>query len=386
MTATGQLRTDAPSRAEVEQIKTVSVATGVRVAREVLELLGGGDALTIHEYATTGGITLELPEGVLVNAPFDDPFCEASPLILRLEDGLMVLRLGELSVPVERVVPLPGYLDAVDAGGRAVTDTVMSHADRIRVSPIGGCAFDCRFCDLATLRYRPRPVEQLVAAIDVALEDEALPPRHLLISGGSPGRTPAQRKYFEDSCVAIAQHVRSRRGTEFEVDIMMTPFDGGPEFVDRVVDAGVTGFSFNVEVYSDPYASEHLPLKRKLAREHFEPMIARAVEVLGSERGDVRSLIIPGLEPPEGTLAGVEWLASMGCHPVLSPFRPARDTKLADAAPVSPEYLTTVLTEARAIVARHGVRLGPRCVPCQHNTLTFPWDVAPAEDREQLGA
>jgi hypothetical protein len=34
-----------------------------------------------------------------------------------------------------------------------------------------------------------------------------------------------------------------------------------------------------------------------------------------------------------------------------------------------------LLARARTVVARHDVALGPRCVPCQHNTLTFPWDV-----------
>ncbi len=24
------------------------------------------------------------------------------------------------------------------------------------------------------------------------------------------------------------------------------------------------------------------------------------------------------------------------------------------------------------VVERHGVKLGPRCIACQHNTLTFP--------------
>ncbi len=112
-------------------------------------------------------------------------------------------------------------------------------------------------------------------------------------------------------------------------------------------------------MYSDPAATEHLPLKRKLAREHFEPTIQRAVELLGRNTGRVRSLIIPGLEPLEGTLrAGVEWLAAMGCHPDLSPFRPARNTRYAAVPPVRADDVSYLLTDRR-IVSRHGVALGP---------------------------
>lgn len=366
-------------RHALESAKLIALADGVAIDPPVLAELGGAESLTIHEYATTGGITLELPHRVLVNAPFDTPRAAASPLrLIRRDDGL-ALHTDAWSVPVEAVVPLPGYLAALDAAGDLVRDTAMSHADRIRVSPIVGCAYDCRFCDLALVRYRQRPAEQILRAIDVALADRALPPRHLLISGGSPAiRNAAGQQYFADVCRRIAEHLRDVRtpeGEPFEIDIMMSARPDGPEFVEAMVAAGVTGFSFNVEVFSADAARRHLPLKHKWSREHLEPTIARAVELLGRADGRVRSLIIPGLEAPEQTLEGVAWLASLGCSPVLSPFRPAPDTLLQDADPVSTTDLELILERSRAIVREHGVLLGPRCVACQHNTLSFPWDV-----------
>lgn len=366
-------------RGAVERVKTAALATGVRVDTAVLDALGGNDALTIHEYATTGGITLELQDEVLVNAPFDEPYCPRSPLELSFLDEELVVALdGEDPLRVERVLPLPGYLSATDAEGRLVRDTTMSHADRIRVSPIEGCAYNCSFCDLAALKYRLRPVEQILQGIDVALADTTLPPRHLLLSGGSPGMAEKQQRYFETVCHEVVRHIRAATRDfpePFDVDVMMSARPDGPEFVERIVEAGAASFSFNVELYSDEGARRHIPLKHKRARPHLEATIARAVELLGRDSGRVRSLIIPGLEPIEATLEGVEWLASLGCHPVLSPFRPARGTQLAARAPVSADDLATVLAESRRIVARHGVALGPRCAPCQHNTLSFPWDV-----------
>jgi hypothetical protein len=375
------MRTDAEERALLERVKTIGLSLGLRIADELLEVLGGEHRLTIHEYATTGGVTLVLPQDVLVNAPFDEPFCRKSPLELVGVAGGMALRLDGAEVPVLGLHPLPGYLGELAADGNRVEATTMSHADRIRVSPIDGCGYNCGFCNLPG-SYTPHSLGQITAALDVALRDEVLPTRHMLISGGSPTKQPRQQDYFKDTCLGIVRHVRAAtagRAEPFSIDIMMSARPDGPEFVEELVAAGVDGFSLNVEVFSEEGARKHLPLKHKLARPYMEPMIAHAVDVLGRGSGRVRSLIIPGLETPEQTLEGIEWLASLGCHPVLSPFRSARDTKLEGSPPVSPEVLEHVLTESRRIVARHGVTLGPRCLECQHNTLSFPWDPQPHE-------
>jgi hypothetical protein len=158
------MNVSAPSRQQLEWFKIIAITSGVRIAESVVESFGGLDALTVHEYATTGGITLELPSGVLVNAPFDDAFCAVSPLELVREAGLLFLRLPDAEIAVTSVVPLPGYLSASDSQGRLASDVVMSHADRIRLSPIIGCAYDCKFCDLAAIRYERRPTEQLLVS------------------------------------------------------------------------------------------------------------------------------------------------------------------------------------------------------------------------------
>jgi len=358
----------------IEAVKTSCLARGIRLTAQAERQLslGGTAPLTVHEYATTGGVTFVLPGNVYVNAPFDDWYVnDVAEVSLDLTDGdgQYVVRYQDAAVPVDRVLPLPGYLDRVDDAGRHVTDVCMSHADRIRLSPIDGCAYDCSFCDIPATRYTRHPVEQLLAALDVAMADTALPPRHVLISGGSPGRRDYH--YFEEICEKVIADC------PLPVDIMMAAIPGDPGFVDRMIDAGIHGFSLNIELFSSDASSLYIRGKHRHARPGFEPFVERAVSRLGSS-GRVRSLILVGLEPPEETLAGVEYLASLGADPVLSPFRPAQNTKLERHEPIATELLTSVLREARGIVARHGVALGPRCLPCQHNTLTFPVDVETA--------
>jgi uncharacterized radical SAM superfamily protein len=351
----------------LEDLKIDMLSTGVRIHDDVLASLGGAEAITVHEYATTGGIPLRLGD-LYVNAAFDEWYCDEAGVELVGEIDALHLRFRDEELPIDEVFPLPGYVGQVDRGGRRYDEVVFSHLDRIRLSPITGCAYDCAFCDLPG-RIVLRPLDRLLEAARVALEDDALPARHALISGGSPG--PRQWPAFVETIHALVTEL----GAEIPVDVMMSSGPETPAFVDQLVDAGVHGFALNIEIESEDAALTHIRGKHRKARPFFDETIARAVSRLG-RGGRVRSLILPGLEPAEATLEGVDHLASLGADPVLSPFRPAAGTKLQAERPVDTHQLRTVLDDARAIVASHGVRLGPRCLPCQHNTLTFAWDVA----------
>lgn len=358
--------------AQLEELKISCLSTGISITDRALGDLGGPNRLTIHEYATTGGICLELEESIYVNAPFDDWFVqEAGARLDVVAPGRYVVEHAGEQFPVQRVVPLPGYLETTNAAGERYDGVVMTHIDRVRLSPISGCAYDCHFCDLGELRYTRRPLERLLEALDVALADGDPPPSHVLISGGSPGRRDLG--YFEETCSAVARH------SPVPVDVMMSAVEDGPALVGRLVDSGVAGFAINIELYGDAASSIRIRQKHRFARPYFDDMVLAAVDRLG-RTGAVRSLIIPGLEPVEETIAGIAHVAALGADPVISPFRPARGTKLVDHPPVPASTLREVLSAGRALAREHGVALGPRCAPCQHNVLAFPWDSATRED------
>lgn len=351
-------------RRALERLKTLCFSDGVAVSDEMLAALGGADALTIHEYATTGGIAMSV-SGVAINAPFDSPQSRWSPVALVRETDGFALRIEAETYPIDRILPLPGYLDVPLSSGRLARDIVMSHGDRIRLSPIKGCVYDCAFCDLGELRYERREFSELAEALDLAMLDSNLPPRHVLISGGSPG--PAHVAWFNQLCADLIRY------SPLPTDVMLSPQDIGAETVDILVDAGVNSLSINIELFDEAAAMQHLGKKRRMAWSFFEETARRAVELL-PEPGRVRSLIIPGLEPEGTTIAGIDYLASLGVAPIISPFRPAVGTKLVGHPAADAALLGRVLEAAREAANRHGVQLGPACEQCQHNTLTFPWD------------
>lgn len=353
------------STTQLAKLKVSLLTEGVRLTPEVEHRLsdGGRLPLTLHEYATTGGVTLVIGEDVYVNAPFDEKWSASAPSALGLgQDGAIVVHYDGQEYPA-KVLPLPGYLDAHDQEGRRAIDVAMSHADRVRLSPLDGCAFSCKFCDLAATRYQKATPDRLVNALQIALKDDALPARHVLISGGTPG--PKDAGYL----LKVAKHVTA--ATRLPVDIMMAPLEDAG-FVDELVDGGIHGFALNMEIFDPTYARDIVPQKARLGHAKFADAIERAVDRTGG-RGRVRSLLVAGLEPAEATLRGVEFLARLGCDPVLSPFRPTRGTPLADARAPTRVEMEKLLGNATTICKDYGVMLGPRCIPCQHNTLSLPW-------------
>lgn len=351
-------------RTLLEDLKIELLSRGVRASRAALEALGGSGKLTVHEYATTGGIPLRLA-GLDINAPFDEWYCDAATASLDFVNSGLQVRYGGEVFPVERVYPLPSYLQRTDERGVSVSEYAYTHVDRFRLSPIAGCAYDCTFCDMPG-RIRLHDTSDLLRAAEIAMADRELPPRHGLISGGSPG--PRDEAAFAQTMLDLVEALSERT----EIDVMMSAGPTTMRLVEQLVDVGVHGFSINIEIESDSASALHIRGKHRRARPHFDETVHRAVELLGP--GRVRSLIIPGLETADQTVAGVTRIASLGADPVLSPFRPAQGTALESREPVSPSLLREVLDESRAIVRSAGVQLGPRCIPCQHNTLTFPWD------------
>lgn len=351
----------------VQRLKLALFTDGMVVTPEARRLISGerGRPLTLADYASTSGISMELEGRVWVNVPiqeFNPNFVDAPPQRLEVEDGEFWVQSGDLRVRA-RPVPVPTYHDQLNAWGEPYTSLAITHTDRVRISPVQGCAIACQFCDLPyRQRYRKNSVEALVDSVDRALSDPLSPARHVLISGG----TPAEEDYGYLNQVYVAV---TAAFPDVAVDVMMVPMPGllDPEALKA---AGIHGLSINLEMFGEDVSRRIMPAKAKIGKTYWFDFIARAVEVFG--RGKVRSLILVGLEPLEETLRGVEALAAVGCDPVLSPFRPDPNTPLRHRKPPTLELLAQAYKRSLEIVESFGVKLGPRCIPCQHNTVTFP--------------
>ncbi|HEX8001339.1 MAG TPA: radical SAM protein [Mycobacteriales bacterium] len=351
-------------------LKYYLLANGIRVDAVAestwLDLYGG--PLSLSEYASTSGICLATHSGVYVNAPFIEGYAHESGAVLGYEDGFVVILDGE-RVPVT-VVPVPAFhaRTFVDDGREVpYTNVGVTHTDRCRISPIEGCAWHCHFCDLPyEFRYRKKRLEHMVEVIELAAVDPLAPARHVLVSGGTP--TPDDEAWIDEVYETLASR------SVLPVDVMMPPREDR-RYPAWLRDAGVNMLSVNLEIYDEKRARRLTPNKsQRFGPAHYLDYIETAVEAFGI--GRVQSLMVFGaaIEPIDSTIEGIRRLVQRGCVPVLSPFRPDSTTPLRDAPHTTVEEMHRVYeaTWEICVAADNGVRPGPRCVPCQHNTVAFP--------------
>jgi hypothetical protein len=350
-----------------QRLKFVLLAEGLTIsayASEVLDGHAGGRALTPADYASTSGLILALEDDVWVNAPirrYNPNFVE-QPATALLHDGASFLVQGpELASRAAVWLP-PRYHRREQVAGRPIEHFVFTHGDRVRLSPIRGCAMKCRFCNIPYEDpYETKPLTAMIASLRHAFADPLQPAHHALISGG----TPVERDFvylqqvYRDVLIAFPEH---------DIDIMMVPVDGLLD-VEELRDLGVGELSINLELSDGERARELMPQKHRYGWDRYLRFIEYATSVLGP--GRVRSMVMVGLEPLEQTVAGVERIIEHGGVPVLSPFRPDPATPLADLRPLDASELEETYLAAVEIASAAGVNLGPSCVVCTHNTLTF---------------
>ncbi len=312
-------------------------------------------------HSTTSGIILILSGDIYVNARIIQG--EDVKIVLDNDQkGNFFLKHKQNKYPVKLCLP-PSYIHKKNSEGFYYKEAIMTHADRIRISPIVGCAFRCKYCDIHYSKYRKIPLQFLLEGIELALA-ENIKPRHLLISGGTPIKKDII--WLDNIYKKVLEFCNNKN---LPVDIMLAPrTESG--FLEKLKKYNVNGLAINLEIYNTKIAKEINPQKATISRDFYLEFIARAVKIFG--KGKIRSLLIVGLEPIEDTLKGVEELAKTGCDVVLSPFVPYKKTLLSRHIPPSYQDLEQVFLESLKIVNKYKVKLGPRCKACQHNTLAFP--------------
>lgn len=355
------------SLTDAERLKLSLLSDGLSITEEAQRYIdegNGGRAMTPADYASTSGVILALDDDVWVNAPiaqYNPNFVDSSRFELFLDGGKLAVRGDGLESSAKFWLP-PLYHGTANELGEAYNSYAFTHADRVRISPIEGCAMTCKFCDLPyEFKYRSKRVEGLLGAVERARTDEVQPASHVLISGGTP----------RDADIGYVREVYEATITGFPsmaVDIMMVPIDGLLD-VAWLSSLGVNELSINVEIFNRDIARSVMRRKFDQGLDHYLDFLEAAGGILGGTR--VRSMLMVGIEPIEDTLAGVLAIARRGAVPVLSPFRPDPSTPMRDHRPPTSDVLSEVYLRARDICAEHDVPLGPSCIPCSHNTLTF---------------
>ena len=251
---------------EIERAKIELMTYGMNVSETARKAIGGDEQrpLTLADYASTSGISMVLGDNVWVNAPISDynpNFVGETSYTLDFRDGRFFV--GSKGVEFEAIpVPVPDWHNGRSKSGEPYRNLAITHTDRVRISPIGGCAIACQFCDIPyESKYRKKGVDDLVESIRTALSDPVQPAKHVLISGGTP--KPEDYEYEKGVYRAVASAFPG-----IDVDVMMVPMHGLLD-AHELKDMGIRGLSINLELYNQDRARRLMHSKWKASRQRY---------------------------------------------------------------------------------------------------------------------
>lgn len=239
--------------------------------------------------------------------------------------------------------------------------------DRLRIKPEQRCFFKmhkmgCLFCpgNALSTTCSAYTLADIIEVIDYCIANEQF--RHILIGGGS-----ADPSTDENRILPVIKYIRSQ--TDKPIYLMSLP-PNDIRYVDKYIDAGVSEIAFNLELFDRNLALEYMPGKGKISLEEYISKLEHATFLI-SQKGNVRTMLMAGLERQENTLAAIQLLASKGIQPMISIFRPTPTCKLSYIIQPSNEEIYNLFSKAEEICDHYNLKLGPTCPSCQNNTLSI---------------
>jgi hypothetical protein len=338
-----------------------------------ISLLNQGVWLTKNAHQIAGqiknavfdAIDIEIFNGLRVNCPRNVKWIDMSPWKIDINNT------SGLSLYYQQTPICPVHIDKIDefAGletSRGVRFSAASFfaTDRLRLYHGISCKFKksgkgCRFCEMP-IEATQFSLEDVFEIFDYYLRN-AVGLRHFLIGGGS--HDDEVRKIS-----MLSRYIRSK--TDKEIYVMCLPVEEDASLFE-LKNAGVNEIAFNIEIFDPEIARLIMPGKGEIPRDTYFKALEKATKYWGKE-GNVRSLVIAGLEPEESFLNGIKHLCEIGVMPIVSVFRPMRGTAMESAMPPSNIWLYELYQKAQKICKSFNLYLGPSCTSCQNNTLSLP--------------
>lgn len=310
-------------------------------------------------------VDLYFPSGLVVNAPYRTDFSELSPYCIEYLDSSYILTYNGKFLTKITFDVIDDYSKRIATDGTVYRHVAFLATDRLRIHHQFRCKFKvqgrgCRFCNIK-LKEGTFSISDTLEIINFYLQHVKF--NHFLIGGGS-GEEMQEAK----NIITIAKHIRMQ-STKSIYAMCLPPKD--ISILHDYKNAGINEIAFNIELFDRKIAKEIMPGKGEIPLIQYEQAFKEATKIWGIN-GNVRSMMVLGLEPLDSFYAGVEWLCAMGIMPIISVFRPMHNMYLKNVFPLCNEKLENVYSNLQIITAKYNLELGPSCINCQNNTLSMP--------------
>lgn len=302
---------------------------------------------------------------VTFNCPYRINYSQFSPFYIDEHYNLSYAGQPLFKVAIDKSgVPLT----AKTSSGKQIAQIIYMSEDRLRIKTMSGCDFKrtnvgCDFCNNPS-KCVYFDFSDITESIDYAIAYYGNRIRHFLIGGGTDFR-----EIYWELVENIVKYIHSNKNLPQEITLMVAPFDTSK--LERLKKLSISDLSVNIEIFDDSLANMLMKgkgIKRQVYYDFFEN-----AKVFWQTYGDLRSMVMVGLDKTENLYKLVKKLTSLGVQPVLSIFRPLPDTPMENSIMPPNNYLESIYYECLNIcigVNQH-YTLGPKCFACKNNVLAI---------------
>lgn len=335
-------------------------------------------------------IDIRLPSGHFCTVPVGQPYTEESTFLLHEDqDGFHLSCAGE-EQEIE-LVEAPSFYSRSTRSGARMGSFASLHDKLLILNPLLGCGFfaerglACHYCQYDSMLNEVEPplrdTLDLVEVVRAALDEREVDTVYLY-NGYAPGDDVGLARL-----VPVIDLLRRHLGHRQIALETVAPAD--VSVIDELYAAGLDIFVCNLELYDEACFATVCPGKQKHGGQRaIWSALTHARQIFRD--GAVVSHLIPGLEPLESTVEGMQALIGHGVVPLLVPFRPLPGTALEDRGLPSLDDVEQALLVQYELLADSGIPthrlrdMGRVLTPMEGRTLVG--DAATLRERvEQWG-
>lgn len=322
--------------------------------------------LGVIKEAVFDAIDITIFKKLKVNVPVSCKFNSISPFTITVNDNILVLVYeGKIFSEVQIDLVHNCLINQKTSSGIPYDSIINIATDRIRINPAPICIFKkeatfCHFCNLPEQNDHYN-IGDILEVIDYCLENVNF--RHFLIGGGTYSLDGGW-----DIIIRISRYIRSICSKDIYL-MSIPPAD--VTILDCLKESGITEIAFNIEIFNPALRKLLMPGKGNIPLTRYFTALEHAVKLWG-DSGKVRSLLIYGFDTNDSFLSGINKLCAFGVEPIISIFRPLDGTILENENPPATSDVFSTYEKCKCITENYSLVLGPDCIDCQNNTLSFP--------------
>ncbi|HLF56932.1 MAG TPA: radical SAM protein [Thermoanaerobaculia bacterium] len=336
----------------------------------------GGRKILRTRAGLGSGLELILPGGLWTNAPVSEPFAARSPYVLHRERGRYVLRCYGEEIARPTLSPRPGWYEAETSTGKPMTRIGTLQGTYLGIYQAKVCEYwtakpqkvNCKFCsvglNLGVDDANEKSVDEVLEVVRAARRESGI--TYVDFNTG----------HLEgDSYLDILEPyiVRIKRELGLLIGVQTPPHRNLRRY-DHLRAIGVNRVSFCFEIFDQKIFEEICPGKHaEYGLDFYLEAIRYCAGLANQGPADepwvANGEIIAGLEPPESSIAAIDWITSVGAIPTVCVFRPLVGTDLEDREPPDTEAMIPIFRRLYEATMEAGLPIG--CAPNIHVSLVM---------------